>query len=170
MATATHNTVGAVFESREQAHVAVTELRRAGFAEDQMGVFGREPGTETFENRRVGETEAEEGTFAGAAIGAGMGALVGLGVVSGVIPVLGPAIAAGTLGTILSNAAAGATVAGLAGALIGMDIPEQDARFYETEVQAGKTLVTVHTDDRMYEAAQILESCGGQARQLSDVT
>ena len=44
-----------------------------------------------------------------------MSKVIGLGVVSGVVPVIGPAIAAGTLGVILSNAAAGAAVAALAG-------------------------------------------------------
>ena len=59
------------------------------------------------------------------------------------IPVVGPVLAIGTLGTILLNAAGGAAIAGIAGALIGWGIPEEDARYYESEVNAGRYLVTV---------------------------
>ena len=59
---------------------------------------------------------------------------------SGVVPVIGPAIAGGTLGIILSNAAAGAAVAGLAGALIGYGIPEDDAQYYHQEFESGTRL------------------------------
>ena len=45
----------------------------------------------------------------------GPGRLAGLGVLSGIIPVVGPAIAAGTLGVILSNAAAGRASPGSSG-------------------------------------------------------
>ena len=39
------------------------------------------------------------------------------------IPVVGPAIAAGTLGVVLSNAIAGAGIASLIGALVGEGLP-----------------------------------------------
>ena len=63
----------------------------------------------------------------GALAGLGFGALAGLGVLSGAIPVIGPAIAGGTLGIILTNAAAGAGIGGLVGALAGAGIPEDEA-------------------------------------------
>jgi len=81
-------------------------------------------------------------------------------VLSGVIPVIGPAIAAGTLGVILSNAAAGAAIAGLAGALIGYGIPEEEARYYHGEFEAGRTIVTIHADGRSGEATAILRRHG----------
>ena len=81
-------------------------------------------------------------------------------VLSGVVPVIGPAIAAGTLGVILSNAAAGAAVAGLAGALIGSGIPEEEAKYYHGEFEAGRMIVTVHTDGRSAEATAILRRHG----------
>ena len=79
---------------------------------------------------------------------------------SGVIPVIGPAIAGGTLGILLSNAAAGAAAAGLAGALIGSGIPEEDARYYHGEFEAGRTIVTVKADGRYDEATAILRRNG----------
>ena len=88
--------------------------------------------------------------------GLGLGALAGLGVISGVIPVIGPAIAAGTLGVILSNAAAGAGIVGLVGALIGAGVPEHEAKYYHQEFEAGRTVVTVMSDGRGNEATAIL--------------
>ena len=96
----------------------------------------------------------------GALTGLGLGALAGLGVLSGVIPVVGPAIAAGTLGVILSNAAAGAGIAGLVGALIGAGIPEDEAKYYHGEFEAGRTIVTVTADGRADEATAILRRHG----------
>lgn len=168
MATATHVTIGAIFDTRDRAIRAIEDLERAHFDRDQIGIVGRDAETGKIQKESAGETEAEEGALAGAAVGAGVGALVGWGVLTGVIPVLGPAIAAGTLGTILSNAAAGAAVAGLAGTLIGLGIPEADAKYYETELKAGRTLVTVQADDRVAEAMTILEANGGRTKPISN--
>src|SRR5947209_267346 len=106
-----HETVMAVFETRGQADRAVDELRGAGFPEDEIGVVARSPdSTITRPDTLAADTYAEEGAVAGALAGVGVGGLVGLGVIAGVIPVIGPAIAAGTLGTILLNAAGGAAI------------------------------------------------------------
>jgi len=78
-----------------------------------------------------------------------------------VIPVIGPVLALGTLGTILVNAAGGAAIVGLAGALVGWGIPEEDASYYEEEVKSGRYLVTVDTTDRAAEARAILSRTGG---------
>ena len=112
------------------------------------------------------ETNAEEGAAVGVAAGAVGGAAIGAGIAAGVIPVIGPVLAIGTLGTILLNAAGGAAVAGLAGALIGWGIPEEDARYYEGEVRAGRYLVTVECgqgDD----ARDILRRFGGYDRKTA---
>jgi hypothetical protein len=167
MATVTHVTVGGVFETRDRAIQAIEQLQRAGFDKDQIGIVGRDAETGKVHKENADETEAEEGGMTGAAVGAGVGALVGWGVLTGMIPVIGPAIAAGTLGVILSNAAAGAAVAGLAGVLIGWGIPEADAEYYESELTAGRTLVTVQADDRAAEAQRILATNGARAKPVS---
>jgi len=156
-----------VFESRAEADRAVEELERAGFRRDQIGVAARNADGSAKETSK-GDAELENagtGLAAGAAAGAGIGGLIGLGVVAGVVPVIGPAIAAGTLGVILSNAAGGAAIAGLTGALIGWGMTKEDAAFYESEMKAGRYLVTVHTDDRFEEAWRILHIHGAYNRQ-----
>jgi uncharacterized protein (TIGR02271 family) len=161
----TQRTVVGVFQDRPSAEQAVADLRRAGFREDQIGFMARDgSGQTTTQGKEARGTNAGEGALAGALAGAGIGGLVGLGVVAGVIPVIGPAIAAGTLGTILLNAAGGAAIAGLTGALIGMGIPEEEAQYYEGELKAGRFLVTVHADSRDQEARAILQRHGAYDR------
>jgi hypothetical protein len=160
MKTQERSTVVGVFEDRLQANQAITELHRAGFTEAQIGVAMRH-------DEGVGETAGTEhdshagsGAVTGALTGLGLGALAGLGVLAGVIPVVGPAIAAGTLGVILSNAAAGAGIAGLVGALVGAGLPEHEAKYYQDEFEAGRTIVTVDAAKRADEVAAILRKNG----------
>jgi uncharacterized protein (TIGR02271 family) len=153
------NVVG-VFEDRRHADQAVADLKKVGFRDDQIGVAMRHDAGTTDSAADATDTHAEEGAIAGTMAGLGLGALAGLGVLAGVIPVIGPAIAGGTLGIILSNAAAGAAVAGLAGALIGLGVPEEEAKYYHGEFEAGRTIVTVHAAGRADEASAILQRHG----------
>jgi len=157
-------TVVAVFESKHQADRAVADLKAAGFSDDELGMVHKNAEGKVV--RTDGDdTYADEGAVAGAVAGAGAGALIGAGVLAGVIPVVGPVLAVGALGTILLNAAGAAAVAGIAGALIGWGIPEEDAEFYEGEVQAGRYLVTVVAEDkRLGEARAVLRRAGGHDR------
>src|SRR5437763_12244570 len=150
MAAKQRSTVVGVFEDRLAADRAVAELRRAGFREDQIGVAMRhtEAKAGATATAKTDETYAEEGAATGLLTGLGLGALAGLGVLSGVIPVVGPAIVGGTLGVLLSNAAAGAAVAGLAGALIGSGIPEEQAKYSPAGCEPGRTIVAVTADGR----------------------
>ncbi|MBV8609378.1 MAG: YsnF/AvaK domain-containing protein [Singulisphaera sp.] len=167
MATTTErqSTVVGVFEDRRRADAAISELRKAGFREDQIGVASRQTegeGKGEAASTTTGEqgTKWETGAIAGALTGAGLGGLVGLGILAGVIPVIGPVIAGGTLAVILANAAGGAAIGGLLGALTGAGIPEEEARYYQGEFEAGRTIVTVTADGRYDEAVAILRRHG----------
>jgi len=161
------NTIAAVFQTRAATEEAILELQRAGFPDKAIGMVVRNEKDELV-TKKAGETMAEDGLAAGAVVGAGAGALVGLGVLAGTIPVLGPVMAVGVLGTILLNAAAGAAVVGLVGALIGLGIPEEDAKYYESEVRGGRYLVTVQAGDREAEAWAILRRAGGYSRSFPE--
>lgn len=154
------STVVGVFQDRAHAQQAVNELRRLGFREDEIGVAVRDG--ETIKGAKdVTASNVGTGAAAGVATGAGLGALWGLGIVAGVLPAIGPAIAGGTLATILSSAAAGAAAAGITGALIGLGIPEEEATFYEDEFKAGRTIVTVKSETRCDEARAVLNRFSG---------
>jgi uncharacterized protein (TIGR02271 family) len=154
----------AIFDDRAQAQRAIEQLKRAGFTDKEIGVTARD-GTDMDGGRPLetdkGETHAKQGAVAGVTAGAGVGALWGLGILAGVLPAIGPAIAGGTLAAILSSAAAGAATAGVAGALIGLGIPEEEAKYYEGEFRAGRVVITVQAGGRMTEAQSILQQCGG---------
>src|SRR4030095_15784529 len=75
------------------------------------------------------------------------------------LPGVGPLIAAGPIMAALSGAALGATFGGIAGTLIGIGIPEYEAKQYEGKVRDGNILISIHTDDSDEEdlAEKILE-------------
>ncbi|HTW88152.1 MAG TPA: hypothetical protein VMD75_09105, partial [Candidatus Binataceae bacterium] len=56
-------------------------------------------------------------------------------------------IAAGPIMAALAGAAGGAAAGGLTGALIGLGIPEYEAKRYEGKVKDGNILLSVHTED-----------------------
>jgi len=136
-------TTAGVFATREAADRAIAALKQAGYRDDQIGLIGKDSSGRTVKSGRADDSNAGEGAAIGAAAGAVAGAAVGAGIIAGVIPVIGPVLALGTLGTILVNAAGGAAIVGITGALIGWGIPEEDARYFEDEVKAGRYLVTV---------------------------
>jgi len=156
-----HNAVIGVFETKAQADRAIADLKAAGFDEDTIGMVYHDAEGKTVKTGAADDTYAEEGAVAGAVAGAAGGALVGAGILAGVIPVIGPVLALGTLGTILVNAAGGAAIVGLTGALIGWGIPEEDAEFYENEVKSGRYLVTVEGNGRALEAREIMHRYSG---------
>jgi len=152
----TRTTTVGVYRTHEEAVKAVTELKRAGFTDDQVSLVGKD---ERGKIKTEG-TMAAEGAVTGAAVGAGAAALTSLGITFGVIPVVGPILALGPLAAALLSAASGAAAGSLAGGLIGMGIPEEEAKYYEGEVKAGRYVVTVHSPGRYQEAWSVLHGSG----------
>jgi hypothetical protein len=145
-------TIG-VFATREAADRAVADLKAAGYRDDQIGLVSKDS-----------TGNAGTGAAVGVGVGAAAGAAVGAGVAMGVIPVIGPVLAIGTLGTVLLHAAGGAAAAGIAGALIGWGVPDEDARYYEGEVNAGRYLVTVDSGGRHDHVRGLYSKHGGYDR------
>ena len=138
----------AVVETRAQAEAIVQQLHQQGFMSSDISVlFPNKQGTSDFAHEH--NTKAPEGAVAGAGtgglLGGGLGLLAGIGALA--IPGLGPFIAAGPIMAALSGAAAGAAVGGITGALIGMGIPEYEAKVYEGKLRSGNLLISVHTED-----------------------
>jgi uncharacterized protein (TIGR02271 family) len=149
-----------VFQHRHDAQACVNDLKRSGFRDNEIGMVTRDgdAAAETSDNK-VGE-----GAAIGAATGAGVGALWAIGIAAGLLPAIGPVIAGGMLASILASAAGGAAVGGIVGALVGLGIPEEDAEFYESEVKAGRTIVTVKAGTRDQLAQEIIERHNGFER------
>jgi hypothetical protein len=143
----------------------VDALKAAGFRNTDISVlFPENVGTKDFAHKK--ETKAPEGTAtgatAGALIGGGLGWLAGIGALA--IPGLGPFIAAGPIMAALAGVGAGGVVGGITGALVGMGIPEYEAKRYEGRVKDGGILLSVHSDNSEWtkRAKEILEHTGAQ--------
>ena len=137
-----------IAKTEGQAQRIVVDLKSAGFSNNDISVlFPDKTGTRDFAHEH--HTKAPEGAAAGAGtgglLGGGLGWLVGIGALA--IPGVGPFIAAGPIMAALSGAALGATTGGLVGGLIGLGIPEIEAKRYEEKLRKGNYLVSVHADD-----------------------
>src|SRR5579872_889403 len=152
------STIVGVFEMRSEADAAIHELQEAGFRDDQIGFVVRngEHGVENETNEMDTGSGAVAGVVSGGIIGGVVGAAAAL-----LVPGVGPAIAGGVLIAILGGVVFGAAAGGILGALMGMGIPEEEARYYESEFSSGRTIITVQTADRQQEATSILHHNGG---------
>jgi uncharacterized protein (TIGR02271 family) len=154
-------TVVGVFDDHQAARRTVQALKNEGFTESEIGVASTGDHAQGEDLDSDDEGYSGEGALTGAVAGAGAGALWGLGILAGVLPAIGPAIAGGTLAVLLSSAAAGAAAAGLAGALIGMGLSKDEAEYYESEMKAGRTIVTVKAGNRRQEVMALIKQFGG---------
>jgi hypothetical protein len=155
--------VTGIFKTRSGAERAVNDLISNGFSRDDISLLmsdmtrGREFGVEM-------ATKAPEGAAAGATVGGVLGAiaagLVALGTI--VVPGLG-LLAAGPVVAVLAGLGAGAAAGGLTGALIGLGIPEHEAKFYNEALERGGILVGVYShDDKKDAARKILDAAGAE--------
>jgi hypothetical protein len=131
-----------------QAETIIDALKRASFSNTHFSVllpdqratldFAHEP------NPKAPDGEATGGV-AGLGVGAAVGWLAGIGALA--IPGVGPLIAAGPIMAALGGAAVGTATGGVIGGLVGMGIPEFEAKRYDAKIREGNVLISVHTED-----------------------
>jgi len=137
-----------IVNSELQAAGIVDRLKEEGFSNNDISaLFPDTTGTRDFAVEKG--TKAPEGAAAGAGTGAVLGGALGwlAGIGALAIPGVGPFVAAGPIAAALSGAAVGGAVGGIAGSLVGMGIPEYEAKRFEGKVKQGGILLSVHTDD-----------------------
>jgi len=154
-----------MYATREDAEEAVQELKHSGFTTSDVSVlFSSSPSTKEFatQNSTKAPEGATTGVISGVTIGGVLGWLAGIGSLA--IPGAGPFIAAGPIMATLAGAGVGATLGGLTGALIGLGIPEYEAKRYEGRIKDGGILVSVHASnsDLVSKAREVLEETGAQ--------
>ena len=151
----------AVFEDRLEAERAVDELIQAGFTAEEVGYAIR--GGDAVQGGMITDAQGAKdgrGAMAGMATGASLGAVLGAAAAL-LIPGLGPVVASGVLAMAFGGAVAGTAVGGIFGAMTGLGVSEEEAKFYEQEFTSGKALVAVKAGSRAAEAAGILRRRGG---------
>ena len=165
------NIVSAIFDSRDEAERAVSQLRAAGIGDDAISIVGQRDGkTVTSDGDGVDSDEETGGFMKGVAGGAAVGTLLGIAALA--IPGVGPLAAAGAIATTAIPGAAatgallGAATGGLAKILTDHGVSDEDAVYYEERITSGGIFVSVDTtragldsDD----AREILYRAGGHS-------
>jgi hypothetical protein len=159
------NAVYCIAQSRAQAETIVDGLRAAGFSSNEISVLlPDKSGTRDFAHEQ--NTKLPEGATAGGVTGMGAGAVLGwlAGIGTLAIPGVGPFIAAGPIMAALGGAAVGGAAGGIIGALVGMGIPEYEAKRYDGKIRGGSALISVHTDNSDQEkiAKEIYKRAGAE--------
>jgi hypothetical protein len=152
--------VTGVFHQMSDASLAIERLRAAGFTESEISVLAPDSTRRDAFAVKTGSKVGE-----GAAVGAGVGGAT-VGLIAGLTAV--GAIASGGLGLLaagpavaaLAGLGAGAVTGGLIGGMVGLGIPEHEAKFYEGEIEKGGTLICVRAEGERRETAQrIFREC-----------
>jgi len=160
-----NKSVFCIATSHNQADQIVDRLKNANFSNNDISALFPDEGT-SHDFAHEKNTKAPEGAVTGAgtggAIGGALGWIAGIGALA--IPGVGPFIAAGPIIAALSGVAIGAAVGGIAGGLIGMGIPEIEAKRYEGKIKEGNILISVHTEnsEEITKAKEIFTQAGAQ--------
>ena len=156
-------TVIATYPDHASAEDAVRRLQKEGIPMQNLSIVGKD--FQTVEQPLgfvTTGTVAKEGAKVGAWTGGIFGLLVGAAFL--ILPGVGPVIAFGPLSVALlgglEGALAGAAFGGLTGALVGLGVSKDKAIRYESQVKAGKFLVTLQGDGPQIERAKSLLTAG----------
>jgi len=167
----------AVFDSREDAERALSELRTAGVDNEAISIIGK---SERGDGDGINEDDDGangSGAVKGALMGGGAGALLGIAALA--IPGVGPLAAAGAIAASVVpeaagiGAALGATAGGISGLLTKEGVDDDDAKYYESNINNGGYFVGVHTDKSNLpyeEAREILYRAGGHSASRERMT
>lgn len=158
-------TVYGIFDDELRVEGAITRLRSSGFrASDIAVLFGDDSTPKEFGYRK--KSKLAEGTSLGGTLGAILGSVIGWLAGTGHLSVssFAPFIAAGPLLATLSALGIGTMVGAIIGGLIGVGIPEYEAKRFEGMVKKGKALLSVHCDTKAWatQAEDILVAAKGE--------
>lgn len=138
-----------ILPNREHTNRVVKALKLAGFTNADISLLfesksgaDRSMDEQTVEPRSGPATETE--TAPGSAGGLSWLGELGASDIAGV----GSYTVAGPIRTaIVTGASVDAPTAGIVGALLGMGVPEFEAKRYEERVKAGNILISIHAED-----------------------
>jgi len=155
-------TVIAVYPDHASAEDAVRELQKQDIPMRNLSIIGKDPGRRETARVHHHGPSAKSGAAVGAWTGGFFGLLVGAAFL--VLPGIGPVVIAGPLAAALlgsiEGALSGAALGGLAGALVGLGASKDKAIRYESQIKAGKFLVTLQGDATQIQYAKSLFTAG----------
>ncbi len=151
-----------IYPTMSALHTGAEALKAEGFRQADISVmYSDKSGTKEFAHEA--HTKAPEGAAAGAAtatIGGVVGYLANVGALT--MPGLAPLLAAGPIAASLAGVGAAGAAGGLVSALVGLGIPEYEAKRFEGRMREGGILLSVYCDDSGWadRARGILERTG----------
>ena len=169
-----------IFKTRQEVEKTIEALKNLGFKTSDMSAlmpelsgsqeFGHTKSSKAPEGAATGGAATGGAATGGAATGASAGLVLGgtLGLLAGIgalaIPGIGPFIAAGPIMGALAGVGVGGTIGGVTGALIGLGLPEYEAKRYEGSLKNGGILLSVHTNnvEEVSRAKECLIHCGAE--------
>ncbi len=170
--TASHLSAIGIYATATQAESGVDILIAKGFnsagisvllpehPNNQPAPHGTNASTKpTPQTTKTGSASAVGATAGGALFGA-LALLAGAGALA--IPGVGPVIATGPILAGLAGLGLGGAIGGLGGALIGMGLPEDEAKRYLSRIRSGHTLLIVQcgSAEDLLRARDILAASG----------
>ena len=163
--TRKNTSVFGIYPDRTSVEEAIDALKGAGFRSTDISVLLPENvGSKDFAHEK--HTKAPEGAATGATtgavIGGALGWLAGIGALT--IPGLQPLLVAGPVVALLAGMGALGAAGGIAGGLIGLGMPEFEAKRYEGRVKKGGILLSVHCDDAEWikQAKEFMKRSGAE--------
>jgi hypothetical protein len=150
-----------VVDNAVQAQTAVERLQAMGFSPRGISVlFPDQRGSHDFGFEH--HTKAPEGALVGVLVGWLLGGAIGVALAVGLFAIPGLEVlrSSSPLLTSLAVAAAVALPIAAIGAIIGMSVPEIEAKHYAGKTRKGSILVAAHTDNReeVRRAREVLRS------------
>jgi hypothetical protein len=160
-----NTSVFAIYRDRLGVDEATATLRGAGFRHTDISALLQEnQGTKDFGHER--HTKAPEGAATGGMIGGIVGGVLGwlIGAGALAIPTLDRLAAAGPVVAALAGVGALGAVAAIIGGIVGLGMPEYEARRYQGRIKKGGILVSVHcdSDDWQKRAKELLRLTGAE--------
>lgn len=149
------------FPTRQDAEVALVELRDAGFEMNNISAIAQDPVGQEMADVEVASSEerAQEGLSTGAILGATTGGMLGLIGSLSILAIPGVGIAteaAVLLGNALLGSGVGAAGGSIVGALIGWGIPEEQAVYYQELLSQGSYVVLVEGTEAEINGAEAI--------------
>lgn len=152
----------AVYRDHNAAEDAVRLLQKNGVKMDQLSIVGQD--FKTIE-QPIGFLTTGSVACDGARFGAWTGGFFGIlaGAAFLIVPGIGPLVIAGPLAATLlggvEGALAGSAIGALAGSLVSLGFSKNQAIRYESEIKAGKFLVTLKGDmEQIGKARKLVEN------------
>jgi hypothetical protein len=162
---ASNTAVYGLYKDRRGVEEAVESLKHSGFRSTDISVlFPENTGSKDFAHEK--NTKAPEGAVVGGGSGAfaggALGWLAGIGLLA--IPGVGPFIAAGPVMALLAGVGVGGAFGTIVGSLIGMGMPEYEAKRYEGRIRDGGILFSAHCDSSEWvtRAKELLKQTGAE--------